>query len=333
MKSLSFSLACIGGSYANDLLLSPTNGCNLTGNRLGTRKTPFGISQPIYHCETTAGTFHLLLRHSDGEIPIASSFANHRANIYALKELGVTHIVSWSGARAVSHNYRVGQFALPDDMIDDTRRRVGTFFEHGAMLDLRQWPVFCPTLRSALAETLVDLRLKFKETGTYLCGEGPRRETRAEVRKYAMWGADLLGHSLAPEAFLAKELQMCYASICFVNDFAETGSVHRPYEAGGLFTNLPIKENNACGKEALGQIPSILNNLLTVLSKTQSQCTCQTSLADLIESGTLSENFHHWFEALQPARTPSEEKTMKPMPGPIGPTSAEGKKNFTTTTH
>jgi 5'-methylthioadenosine phosphorylase len=330
MTSSHFSLACIGGSYADELLKS--NPGSFSGTRLGTRKTPFGISQPVYQCETPSGKFHLLLRHSDSGVPIASSFANHRANIYALKELGVTHIVSWSGARAVSHNYRVGQFALPDDMIDDTRRRVGTFFEHGAMLDLRQWPVFCPTLRSTLAETLLNLGLKFKETGTYLCGEGPRRETRAEVRKYAMWGADLLGHSLAPEAFLAKELQMCYASLCFVNDFAETGSVHRPYEAGGLFTNLPIKENSPSGKEALGQIPAILDSLLAVLPKTQCQCTCQTSLADLIASGLLSENFHQWFEALQPARTPSEEKTMKPIPGPMGPTSAASKRTFTPST-
>jgi len=310
MGTLSFSLACIGGSFTKELFESG----KLSGNRLGPRRTPFGMSQPVYQCETAAGRYHVLLRHSDGNVPIASSFANHRANIYALKELGVPHIVSWSGARAVSHNYRVGQFVLADDLIDETKHRVGTFFEHGAILDLRQWPVFCPTLRSALADTLHHLGLKYSETGTYLCGEGPRRETRAEVRKYAQWGADLLGHSLAPEAFLARELQMCYASLCFIHDFAETGSVHRPYEAGGLFSNLMIADGDHRAKDALDQMPAVLESLLGILPQIKPECTCQTSLAELIESGLLSRDFHEWFESLQPAKTPSEEKKITPYP-------------------
>jgi len=316
MSTSTFTLACIGGSFTKELL---ENG-KLTGTRLGPRKTPFGISQPIYECETPAGRYYLLLRHSDGTVPIASSFANHRANIYAIKELGVTHIVSWSGARAVSHNYRVGQFVLADDLIDETKHRTGTFFEHGAMLDLRQWPVFCPTLRSALADVLHGLSLRYVETGTYLCGEGPRRETRAEVRKYAQWGADLLGHSLAPEAFLAKELQMCYASICIINDFAETGSVHRPYESGGLFGNLQLKDGNQRAQEALDRMSEVLENLVKILPQTQSQCTCQNSLADLIESGLLSQDFHRWFDSLHPAKTPTEEKLISPLPAIPGTT-------------
>jgi 5'-methylthioadenosine phosphorylase len=330
--SSNFSLACIGGSFAKDLLpsLLSTRDHQLPGTRLGSRKTPFGNSQPIYLCENAGGQFHLLLRHSDAQVPIASSFANHRANIYALKELGITHILSWSAARAVSHNYRVGQFALPDDLIDETRHRAGTFFEHGAILDLRQWPVFCPSLRSVLGDILLNLGLKYSETGTYLCGEGPRRETRAEVRKYALWGADLLGHSLAPEAFLAKELQMCYASICIVNDFAETGSVHRPYEAGGLFTNLPLRDHTTRGKEALVHLPAIMEHLLAALPKITSQCGCQTSLAPLIESGSLSEDFHNWFETLQPARTPAEEKKYYPIPVSPGTGAGVPKKTVTT---
>lgn len=310
MTTPDFSLACIGGRYAKELL---DDGI-LAGTRLGSRKTPFGTSQPIYRCEHKSRPFFLLLRHSDNGVPLASSFANHRANVFALKELGVSHIVSWSGARAVSHNFRVGQFAIPDDLIDETRHRAGTFFEHGALLDLRQWPVFCPTLRLALAEALGQANLKYTETGTYLCGEGPRRETRAEVRKYAQWGADLLGHSLAPEAFLAKELQMCYASLCFIDDFAETGSVHRPYEAGSLFQDLGLKDSNQRARDALDQIPTILGLLLDSMPKLKPQCTCQTALAELIASGTLAQDFHEWFHALQPAQSPPEEKPFSVLP-------------------
>ncbi|MFA5863816.1 MAG: MTAP family purine nucleoside phosphorylase [Phycisphaerae bacterium] len=326
MTSSNFSLACIGGGFAEKLLAEG----KLIGTRLGARKTPFGVSQPVYLCEHSRGRYYLLLRHSDGTAPVPSSFANPRANIFTLKELGVTHIVSWSGARAVSHNYRIGQFVLADDLIDETHR-MGTFFEHGAIMDLRQWPVFCPTLRSVLADTLSQLKLKYDETGTYLCSEGPRRETRAEVRKYALWGADLLGHSLAPEVFLARELQMCYAGICFIHDFAETGSIHRPYEAGNLFNNPALTDQSWRANETTDQMPMILETLFEFLPGVKSLCSCQNSLAELMDAGVLSRDFHEWFEMFQPAKTVSEEKKYPPLPvGLPGPLSNASKKGIAT---
>jgi 5'-methylthioadenosine phosphorylase len=299
--------ACIGGKYAYELASSG----KLPAERIGLKMTPFGKSQPIYRCRCGGGEFYLLFRHSDNPTPIASSFVNHRANIYALKELGTTHILSWSAARAVSHNYRVGQFAVVDDLIDETRQRIGTFFEHGAIGDLRQWPVFCMSLRSTVSRALDELDIKFVQRGTYLCSEGPRRETRAEVQKYAMWGADLLGHGLAPETFLAKELQMCYANLCFVAEFAETGSGHRPFEAGCLFDGLAVEDDHRRAKDALDQIPRILERVFTCLSECECNCCCQKNLSEMIADGQLDEDFRSWFKTFRPTTSPAMTKSLR----------------------
>jgi len=299
------TLACIGGSFTHQLLSTG----KLEGERLGPRATPFGESQAIYHCPTERGPFYLLLRHSDGPDPVASSFVNHRANVYALKELGTTHIIAWSAARAISHNYGIGRFAIVGDLIDETRQRAGTFFERGNFGDLRQWPLFCPVLRNAAARALDEMGIKFLEGGTYVCSEGPRRETRAEVRKFAIWGADLLGHSLAPEVFLARELQICYAGLCFVADFAETGSDHRPFEAGYLFDDLGPKDDRKRRKEALDQLPEILTNMLAILPTIDAKCSCNSNLRKVVGDELADKDFRTWFKTLRHAPSPPTVST------------------------
>lgn len=289
-----FTLGYIGGSFAHELLAEG----RVVGQRLGELETPFGRSQTIYRCRASAGEYYLLLRHSDGAVPLASSYANHRANIYALKDLGVTHVISASAVRAVSHNYSVGQFAIASDLIDETRNRAGSFFEHGAIVELRQWPVFCPTLRKLMTEAMAAMNLRCTQRGTYLCSEGPRRETPAEVQKYTMWGADLLGHSLAPETFLAKELQMCYAGLCYIVDYAETGSEHRPFQANRLLSAKGSESTEHPGRLAMRVMPEIVERVLAVLSPERSECACQESQRELIEKGGLGKDFRMWFRTL-----------------------------------
>ncbi len=293
------TFGCIGGSFAHELLADGIDG----GQRLGALVTPFGKSQTIYECSCQSGRYYLLLRHSDGRTPIASSFVNYRANIYALKDLGVSHILSWSSARAVSHNYGVGQFVICRDLIDETRQRAGTFFEHGAIVEVRQWPVFCPTIRPILARILDEAGVKHHDDGIYLCSEGPRRETPAEVYKYSTWGANLLGHSLVPEAFLAKELQMCYAGLCLVSGYAETGSGHKPFDGGSLFGELGVKTDRQRVREAMALLPQIIERTVAAESQSDAVCACSRSLAELIDEGLLDGDFRQWFKTLGPART------------------------------
>lgn len=284
---MSLSLACIGGTAAYDLL----HGGALVAERIGAVRTPFGESQPIYLCRTRHGEFHFLSRHGESRLELAPTFVNYRANIYALKELGVRSIVSWSETRAICHNYKIGCYVLVNDLVDETHMRPITFFENRSIGQIRQCPVFCPTLRAATAAALNEEDCKHSADGVYVCVEGPRRETPAEVRKYAAFGGDLLGTSLVPEVFLAKELQMCYASICYVAAYAETGSDFRPFENGQI---LDASTQILRAQRAVERLPRILERLCDVLPRTPVTCTCGTTLEHHIASGHIGGDWRTW---------------------------------------
>ncbi len=285
---MAISLACIGGRAAYDLLRQGA----LVALRLGPQQTPFGLSQPIYRCEGRFGKFYFLSRHGENGYELAHSFVNYRANIFALKELGVRSVVSWSETRAISHNYRVGQYVVVDDLIDETVSRPTTFFENQGLGHIRQWPVFCQSLRQALTTSLVEESCLHAPRGVYVCVEGPRLETPAEARKYATYGAELIGQSLAPEVFLARELQMCYSSICYVARFAETGSNFRPFEGGRVLE--PEVERLRC-QQAVERLPRILERLCEVLTRTAGACACESSMSDAINSGQIGMDWRTWF--------------------------------------
>lgn len=286
---MSATLACIGGTAAYDLLRDGA----LVAERLGAQDTPFGESQPIYLCQSRFGPFYFLSRHGESGYDLAPSFVNYRANIFALKSLGVRAIVSWSETRAVCHNYKIGQYVIVDDLIDETRGRAHTFFENQGVGVVRQWPVFCPSLRRALATTLSEERTGAADRGVYVCVEGPRQETPAEARKYAALGGELIGQTLAPEVFLARELQMCYASICYVARYAETGSDFRPFEGGRL---LEASIENQRAAAAVERLPRILERLTDVLPRTPGVCRCESSLEHYILSGQLDRDWRTWFD-------------------------------------
>lgn len=304
------TLACIGGTAAYDLLREGA----LVAQRLGAQTTPFGQSQPIFLCESRLGEFYFLSRHGESGYDLAPSFVNYRANIYALKDLGVRSIVSWSETRAISHNYRIGQYVIVDDLIDETDSRPNTFFENQGLGVVRQWPVFCPSLRNAFLAALSHEGCTAAEKGIYVCVEGPRRETPAEVRKYMTFGGELIGTTLAPEVFLAKELQMCYASICYVASYAENGSEFRPFEHGRVLER-SVQAGRAAA--AVERLPRLLERLSGVLGDMVSSCACETSMQHHIAGGQIGTDWRTWFDdALvrpePPARRPA------PLP-PIAP--------------
>ncbi|MBK8913077.1 MAG: MTAP family purine nucleoside phosphorylase [Phycisphaerales bacterium] len=290
------SLACIGGTAAYDLLRDGA----LVADRLGPQQTPFGESQPIYLCKSRFGQqFLFLSRHGETGYDLAPSFVNYRANLYALKDLGVRCVVSWSETRALCHNYKVGEYVIVHDLVDETRQRAQTFFENQGLGAVRQWPVFCPSLRRALATTLSEERCSFADHGVYVCVEGPRRETPAEARKYAMCGGELLGMTLAPEAFLARELQLCYSSICYVAHYAETGSDYTPFEGGRVLEEAITAQR---ARSAVERLPRVLERLGHVVSDTPSLCHCEKSMQQYIDNGQLTWDWRSWFEDHPAAR-------------------------------
>lgn len=256
---MSNALACIGGLAAHQLLRDR----GLISERLGPQNTPYGDSQPVVACETASGTYFFLARYGECDAPIPPRYVNYRANLHALKTLGVGRVVAWNDSRAISHNYRVGQFVIVDDLIDETVTPPTSFFETLDMAHVRQWPIFCPSLREHLTTALENTDdCELADRGVYVCVEGHRQETPAEARKLAGFGGDLIGRALAPEAFLARELELAYACVCYVATYAETGSSARPFERGEVLASHVEQQRVAA---AVGRLPVVMERLVEVL--------------------------------------------------------------------
>ena len=260
----------------------------LARDRMGTiadvlvKETPFGCSMPVLFMERGGRRFYVLPRHGEREYRVSAPFVNYRANIWALKELGVRRIVAWSGPGALSSEYRIGQFVLPHDLLDLTRRRPGTFFEDKGIGLLRQRPVFCPALEDALAQVLTEMALDAGRGGVYAVCEGPRLETPAEVRMLQRMGADLVGMTLAPEAFLARELEICYHPITYVTDYGE-----------GV-AEMESEERRRRVDEALELLPEMSWNLLELLATVPYACPCQDAMLRYKQRGQIDDDFHTW---------------------------------------
>lgn len=285
-------LACIGGLGAAEFLEDG----ELSARRCGPISTPFGVSGPVFECRGSDG-FLFIPRNGERRYELSSSFVNHRANLYALKDFGAEMVVAWSAVRAISHNFRIGQFVVVSDVIDETRNRKGTFFQNRGLGTIRQWPVFCPTLRDALIKVLSAREAQFSDEAVYLCPEGPRYETPAELRKYVMVGAELVGNSLVPEVFLAKELQLCYAGLAYVVDYAESGGTHQSYEPGGLFEVLGMVTDEQRVSDAVEMIPSLLVRLVDALKGVARDCHCSTTMQHHIARGEIGPDWRTWFDA------------------------------------
>jgi len=146
---------------------------------------------------------------------------NYRANIYGLKRLGVTAIIATTAVGSTHLEVRPGEMMIPDQFLDFTHARPSTFFD-GQPLPVAHVDMsmpYCPVLRELLATGLRELEVPFHETGTYVCTEGPRFETAAEVRMFHQLGGDIVGMTNVPECQLAREAEMAYATLSMVTNY------------------------------------------------------------------------------------------------------------------
>jgi len=292
---MSATIACISGEE----VYRQWDAGRIEGTRLGSRDTPFGRSGEIFHVSSDEVPYFLLVRHGNGLAKTAPSLVPDRANIYALKDLGVDCVLGWAPGGAVTHSIAVGDLVILSDLIDATCLRERTFFEENPLGYLRQFPVFCPQLRRVLAEILGEMKLVFHPGGTMVVTEGPRLETPAEIRMYSTVGAEVVSHSFVPEAFLAKELQMCYAGVCYVVNYAETGSRHRPFAGGSLFGPLSDKSDGERLAGIVGAQSRIVRQVALALSAGRGACDCAESMAANILRYNLSPDWRSWFAAAQ----------------------------------
>jgi 5'-methylthioadenosine phosphorylase len=224
---------------------------------------------------------------------------NYRANIYAAKSLGVTRIVAWTGPGAISRKVRTGDLVLPDDLLDFTRNRPSTFYEGKGIGFLRQFPVFCEILRGALRSAWSSReggKLRYAGLhfgGTYACTEGPRLETPAEIRFLARAGADLVGMTLCPEAFLARELEICYAPVAYVTNYAE-GVRKMAYRTGALFEGMLPPGEAAAVEAAKNSIPGIAIAAARAVAGQERDCPCAVSMERYRMRGVIGPDFRGW---------------------------------------
>ena len=144
---------------------------------------------------------------------------NVRANIYALKKLGVKRILAPSTVGSLKEEYRPGEIVFVDQFIDRTTRREQSFYTKDKVCHISVAEPMCPQLRKTLISVAKDVAIKMHETGTYVCIEGPRFSSKAESKMYRQWGAEVVGMTLVPECVLAREAEMCYASVSTVTDY------------------------------------------------------------------------------------------------------------------
>ncbi len=239
-------------------------------------ETPFGASPPIHVVRKADAEVVVISRHGETGYWTSAPFVNYRANIWALKELGVERIIAWSGPGAIDAGIPIGDILVPGDIIDETRGRASTFFEGLGIGFIRQNPVFCPDLAEALRDAIQARQGHCRAGDVYICTQGPRLETPAEIRKFASYGGNLVGMTLAPEAFLARELEMCYCPVCYVTNYAE-GIAERPYRPGELFEGMLTKEEKAKADDAVKMLPEIIIEAILNLSH-ETACHCGRSM-------------------------------------------------------
>jgi len=185
-------------------------------------ETPYGEPSSDFLSGKINGVDVVILSRHGREHTIPPTQVNNRANIWAIKELGCTHILSTTACGSLKEEIRRGELVVPDQFIDFTRRRPVTFFDKFKPGKMKHTPMADPFeegLRARLLQSASKLNIKAHDGGTVITIEGPRFSTRAESRMFQMWGADIINMSTAPEAILANELGIPYATVAMATDY------------------------------------------------------------------------------------------------------------------
>jgi len=205
-------LGIIGGSGVYDI-------DGLADQRWQAIPTPFGPASDELLFGTLDGQRLVFLpRHGRGH-RIPPSELNYRANIYALKAAGVTEVLSVSAVGSLREDLPPGMFVIVDQFVDRTFARVKSFFGTGLVAHVSLGHPVCARLGVEIAQTLDGLGVPYRRGGTYLVMEGPQFSTLAESRLYRSWGCDVIGMTNMPEAKLAREAELCYATVAMVTDY------------------------------------------------------------------------------------------------------------------
>ncbi len=252
----------------------------LTEGRRETVDTPFGPpSAPVVCGQWQGADVAFISRHGEGHVHPPSAVP-YRANIYALKALGVTHILTSGATGSLREEFKPGELVIPDQVIDKTFRRPSSFFDEGLAAHVEFAEPFCATLRGELLAAAKQTQHVVHDRGTYVCMEGPQFSTVAEANMHRLWGGDLIGMTCMPEAKLAREAEICCALIALPTDY----DCWRPHD--------PSAKKEALLAEIMGNLKSASAAAVTVFEAAVARlakgdvadCACRHALEPAIWS-------------------------------------------------
>ena len=232
--------------------------------------TPFGEPSDVITTGSLGGErVAFLPRHGRGHRILPTELPA-RANIYALKSLGVEWIISISAVGSLKEELRPLDLVVPDQLIDRTKSRVNTFFGNGLVAHVGFADPFCPVLSDLLYKTASGLDVTVHQGGTYVTMEGPLFSTRAESNLYRSWGASIIGMTALPEAKLAREAEICYATVACVTDYDCWHETEEDVTIDIVIQNLlkNVANSKAILRQVVGTIPQ------------ERTCNCATALAN-----------------------------------------------------
>jgi len=244
----------------------------LTGLETIDVDTPFGRpSDTIAIGTLDRQRVAFLPRHGVGHRLLPSEVPS-RANIFALKQLGVEFIIGVSAVGSLREDIEPLHMVVPDQLIDRTRGRPSTFFGAGLVAHVAFADPFCPALRGVLRDSARETATTLHSGGTYVVMEGPAFSTRAESNLYRSWGADVIGMTALPEAKLAREAEICYAILASATDYDCWHDTHEDVTADMIISNLMknVEVSRQVVRLALSRLPAVRH------------CPCATALQDAL---------------------------------------------------
>jgi 5'-methylthioadenosine phosphorylase len=228
--------------------------------------TPYGMpSDGIIVGELDGKKVAFLPRHGKKHT-IRPTDVNSRANIHALKELGVQRILAPSTVGSLREEYKPGDLVFIDQFIDRTTRREQSFYTGPKVCHISVAEPMCPDLRKTLIGVAEKMKISYHKTGTYVCIEGPRFSTKAESMMFRSWRADVVGMTLVPECVLAREAEICYASIATVTDY----DVWKDHPVSAIEVAKNMKEN-------VEKVKKVITETITRIPKERT-CECKDAL-------------------------------------------------------
>lgn len=193
---------------------------------------------------------------------------DYRANIWALHMLGVEIILATDAVRGINPRLELGSFIVPHDIIDFTKHRITTFYDEAPVIRIDLSSPYCPELRKFLLSAARKVAKKVWSEAVYVCTDGPRYDTPAEIRMYRKLGCDIVGVTGIPEAFLSRELGMCYATICSLIDLA-----------AGTRSRLSVEEASRVTMKSMEKLQQILGNTIQRIPE-RGRCSCSKALEE-----------------------------------------------------